>query len=54
MHLFVESDNSFQDIYFPNPYLPPARRAIAAAADSQTDLEVALDINWVENILVGE
>jgi hypothetical protein len=51
MHLFVESDHSFRDIYFPNPYLPAPR---ALAAEGQTDPEPALDLHWVERILVGE
>jgi hypothetical protein len=51
MHLFVESDHSFRDIYFPNPYLPAPRNA---PADGQTDPEPAVDLHWVESILVGE
>jgi hypothetical protein len=55
MHLFVESDHSFKDIYFPNPFLP--HRALQVSSEASTDSEEdndSLDLNWVENILTGE
>ncbi len=56
MHMFVEHDNSFRDIYYPNPYQKPSlpRKMSEETLESESEEDASVSVLWVETLLQGE